>query len=171
MSSELPIEVTLDEAAPDREPMLARLMQLYAYDFSELTGCDVREDGCFPGGTPLHSCWSEPWRSAFVIRADARIAGFCILDERSRLTGDPSVSDVAEFFVLRRHRRRGVGLLAARLAFARSRCWEVRQTAANASATAFWRQAIAAYTGGKFTETFVDDARWRGPVQCFGCVT
>ena len=163
------MDVTLSEAAPEAEPMLARLMQLYAYDFSELMGFDIGEDGTFAGGTTLASFWSESWRHPFVIRADTRIAGFCILDERSRLSGDRSICDVAEFFVLRKFRRRGVGAQAARLAFARyPRRWEVRQTAENVAATAFWRRAIADHTGGAFTETFVDDARWRGPVQSFG---
>ena len=161
------MDVRLIEAAPADEPMLERLMQLYAYDFSEFMGWDVGEDGRFPGAL-LATCWTETWRHAFVIRVGGKLAGFTILDERSRLTGDPAIADVAEFFVLRRFRRAGVGTAAAMRAFALyDRTWEVRQTAANTAATAFWRRTIGTYTGGQFTETVVDDARWRGPVQTF----
>jgi predicted acetyltransferase len=144
-------------------------MQLYAHDFSEFTGLDVGEDGRFSGGTPIVSCWVEPFRHAYFVRAEGRIAGFAIVDERSRLTGDPEVADMAEFFVLRKYRRKGVGARAAALAFARfARRWAVRQAASNVAATAFWRRTIAAYTGGAFREVLVDDGRWRGPVQSFG---
>ena len=166
------MNVALVEAPPAAQPLLERLMQLYVYDFSEFMRLDVDELGHFAGGTPLATCWREPWRHAYVIRAGSagedRIAGFAILDERSRLTGDPGVADVAEFFVLRRYRRQGVGLAAAAAAFALfPRPWEVRQTASNTAATAFWRRAIAGYTSGAYVETFVDDSRWRGPVQSF----
>lgn len=164
------MDVELVPAPHTAQPLLERLMQLYAYDFSEFMPSDVDESGCFGGGTPLATCWLEPWRHAYVIRTASagRIAGFTILDERSRLTGDLDVVDVAEFFVLRRYRRKGVGLGAATAAFALfPRRWEVRQTPANTAATAFWRRAILAYTSGAYRETFVDDARWRGPVQRF----
>jgi predicted acetyltransferase len=162
------MDVALIDAVPTDLPLLERLMQLYAYDFSEIMNLEIGLDGRFAGGPPLASCWSEPWRHAFVIRVDGKIGGFCILDERSRLTGDFAVADVAEFFVLRRYRRMGVGRLAARAAFAKyPRRWEVRETAANVAATGFWRRVIGELTGGAFTETMIDDARWRGPVQSF----
>jgi predicted acetyltransferase len=166
------MNVALVEASPSAEPLLDRLMQLYAYDFSEFMPSDVDELGRFAGGAALATCWQEPWRHAYLIRVTPEdgnhIAGFAILDERSRLTGDPDVADVAEFFVLRRYRRQGVGLAAAAAAFALfPRRWEVRQTAANLVATAFWRRAIDAYTHGAYEETFVADARWHGPVQTF----
>ncbi len=165
----MPFDVALTPATEVDAPMLARLLQLYAYDFSEIMQLDVGEDGCFTGGTPLASCWSEPWRHAYVIRAGEHVAGFCILDERSRLTGATTTCDVAEFFVMRRYRRNGVGVRAAHLAFELfRRPWEVRQTRTNAAATSFWRHAIGLYTNGAFTETVVDDERWRGPVQSFG---
>jgi len=161
------MDVALIEASPAAEPLLDRLNQLYAYDFSEFMGLDVGEDGRFSGGTPIASCWSHAWRHAFLIRAEGRIAGFTILDDQSRITGDPHVADVAEFFVMRRFRRQGVGRLAAFQAFSCSPRWEVRQTAANVTATAFWRRTIDAFTGGAFTEVVIDDERWRGPVQRF----
>lgn len=171
------MDVALIEAPPDAEPILERLMQLYAYDFSELARLDVGEDGRFRGGPPLASCWSEPWRHAYLVRValaegesprEGRIAGFTILDERSRLTGDRDVADVAEFLVLRRYRRLGVGMRAAAAAFSLfPRRWEVRQTTQNKAATAFWRRAIASYVGEAFTETVVDDERWRGTVHRF----
>jgi predicted acetyltransferase len=166
------MNVELVETSSSAEPIFDRLMQLYIYDFSELMPLEVDELGRFAGGTPLATCWRQSWRHAYLIRTApagaGRIAGFTIIDERSHLTGDPEVADVAEFFVLRRYRRQGVGLAAAIAAFALfPRRWEVRQTASNQAATHFWRRAITACTSGAYSEAFVDDARWRGPVQSF----
>jgi predicted acetyltransferase len=67
---------------------------------------------------------------------------------------------MAEFFVMRKYRRGGVGVIAARAVFARFPGeWQVRELAANAGAVAFWRKAIPV----PFTEDMNDE----GPVQHF----
>ena len=79
-----------------------------------------------------------------------------------------TVWDLAEFFVMRKYRRRGVGSLAARQLFETHRGkWEIRQRLANTPATAFWRRVVGEFSGGKFEETFLDDDRWHGPMQSF----
>ena len=87
---------------------------------------------------------------------------------QTTLFDDPGVHDMAEFFVVRRHRRRGVGEAAARALFDRfPGRWEVRQTRTNQAATRFWVAVIDRYTRGDFTRLDWDDPRWRGPVQRF----
>jgi len=162
------MNVTLEPISTADEPVLHRLMQFYVYDFSELTGHDVADDGTFFSGELEATLRPEHSRHAFLLRVAGRLAGFVILDERSRVTGDPSVMDVAEFFVMRKYRRKGVGAAAAVQAFdSFPRKWEVRQTANNTAATSFWRKVIARYTGGRFDEVVLDDERWRGPMQSF----
>jgi len=146
---------------------LRNLMELYAYDFSDILALDVDDNGRFQE-RPLDVYWQDPWRSAFFIRAGSRLAGFALVHHKSRLSGADDVWDMAEFFVLRRHRRAGVGLEAARQLFARHPgAWEVRERKENVAATAFWRKAIGAYTEGRYAEDTLDDARWCGPVQRF----
>jgi predicted acetyltransferase len=162
------MRVELVPVSSSEEPTLSRLMQLYAYDFSEFADMEIGEDALFRVGETVSRCWSDPRRHAFFCRVDGLLAGFVILDERSRLTGDPEVMDVAELFVLRKHRRKGVGYACAAIAFALfSRKWEVRQQARNHAASLFWRKTIQRYTGGLFAETQIDDERWKGPVQAF----
>jgi predicted acetyltransferase len=145
---------------------LRNLLQLYSYDFSELLGLEVRADGRF-AEVPLEPWWADPLRFPFFVRAGEALAGFALVHHQSRLTDSPEVWDVSEFFVLRKHRRTGVGTLAAALLFAKFRGpWEVRQRPENVAATAFWRKAIAAFTGGPFSEQ-LDHPRWKGPVQSF----
>jgi predicted acetyltransferase len=75
---------------------------------------------------------------------------------------------VAEFFVMRKYRRQGVGEQVATLIFDMfPGKWEIQETTKNLSAQAFWRKVIGRYTGGRFGEIFLNDDRWHGPVQSF----
>lgn len=161
------MEPELVRATASDAPIFDRLIQLYAYDFSEFMGWDVGADGRFDdrGVAPLRN---DPLRHPFLIRVGGQLAGLVIVDQQSRLWPAEPASDVAEFFILRRYRRLGVGARAATQVFDRFRGrWEVRQTANNTAATAFWRKVIGAYCGGSFSELVLADERWRGPVQVF----
>jgi predicted acetyltransferase len=162
-----PMDIRVVAAKSSDEETLRNLLQLYAYDFSEILPQDVGETGRFKD-SPLDPYWNDTWRFPFLIRADQYLAGFALVHQKSRLSGAVDVWDMAEFFVLRRYRRVGVGMGAAHGLFAmHAGKWEVRQRNANASATVFWRRAISVYTKGRFDEEMLDDERWRGPVQRF----
>jgi predicted acetyltransferase len=159
--------ISLDPASAAERPLLESLFQLYAYDWSELVSLEIGRDGRF--ATPsLDAYWQEAHHHPFLIRVEGRLAGFVLIGARSRLTGTPGVFDMAEFFVMRKYRRQGVGFAAASAAFARfPGRWEIRQRNENAAATVFWRRVIARYTGGSYEEVRCDDATWVGPVQIF----
>jgi predicted acetyltransferase len=127
--------VEIDTATLADKDAIRHLLELYAYDFSEFTDADVDEHGSFGYGY-LDQYWTEPTRHPFLIRANEHIAGFSFVR-----AGDPH--DMAEFFVLRKYRRSGVGVRAARSLFATFPGeWQVRQVAANTAAVAFWHRAI-----------------------------
>lgn len=159
--------ISLSPASKEQQATLNNLMQLYSYDWSELRPLDVGEDGRFDD-YPLDVYWQDPWRHPFLLRVEGTLAGFALISGRSRLTGSEGVFDMAEFFVMRRYRRRGVGLAAACAAFDRfPGPWEVRQRDDNVEATAFWRRVVARYTNGAYQEARWNDATWVGPVQLF----
>ena len=136
------------------------MLELYHYDFTEYTDADVDPDGRF-GYRYLDAYFTEPDRHPFLIRADGQLAGFALVRRATSAVGDYDVFDMAEFFVMRKYRRRGVGSEAARFAFDRfPGRWEVREMAANTPAQAFWRRVIGDYTGGNFTERRLDDSAW-----------
>jgi predicted acetyltransferase len=138
------------------------------YDFSEILGLDVDDDDARFRIPAVDAYFTEPRYQAFFVTVDSRMAGLALVRGASRLTGDDGVWDMAEFFVLRKYRRRGVGAHAACALFDRlAGRWEVRQRPENVAATAFWRRTVARYTGGRFEDAVWDDARWRGPVQRF----
>ncbi len=144
--------VEIDPVEYADKAVLRHLLELYIYDFSEYMGWDVDRHGRF-GCRYLDNYWTEPERFPFFVRVDGELAGFALVR-----AGDPH--DMAEFFVMRKYRRDGIGSHAARTVFARfPGAWQVRQMAENAGATAFWRTAIAV----PFDETVENG----GPVQRF----
>ena len=77
--------------------------------------------------------------------------------------------NMAEFFIVRKHRRSGVGLAAAQAIFSRyPGRWEAAVARRNTAALAFWRKAAAQHPEIEaLTETDVASAHWTGPVLCF----
>jgi predicted acetyltransferase len=145
--------VQVDLATVHDQTATRQLLELYAHDFSERNGADVGDDGTY-GYRFLDRYWSEPDRHPFLFRVDGRLAGFALVR-----SGPPH--DMAEFFVLRKYRRSGVGRDAARAVFARFPGeWQVREQFENTGAIAFWRDAIPV----PFDEGETDE----GPVQRFG---
>src|SRR4051794_28266456 len=138
--------VTLDAAALEDATLLANLLELYQHDLSAAFQVDVGADGRF-GYDKLPLYWSEPQRRfPYLIRSDNRIAGFAFATLGSPASDDPTMHDVAEFFVLRKHRRGGIGARAAHLLFDRHPGpWSVRVFERNRGALEFWNSAIAAY--------------------------
>lgn len=136
---------------------------------SEFVRFDVGDDGLFDASSlRLESYWTEPDRSPFLIYVDGKLAGFVLVNSYTCLQKNSGGKSIAEFFIMRRYRRTGVGTSAAFRVFDsfRSR-WEVRQLQTNTAAQRFWRRVISEYTRGRFRETILDNETWRGPIQSF----
>lgn len=145
---EIPLpRVELIPAGPEQEPTLNNLLQLYAHDFSEFHNVNIGDDGRFVYRClPLY--WTEHARYPFLIRVNGKLAGLALLNRGSEISRNENVWDMAEFFVLRGYRRRGVGTRVAHEAWTRfPGPWQVRVMQSNASARNFWAKAIAAFTG------------------------
>jgi len=97
------------------KPVVRRLLGFNAHDPSEFDGRDLGLHGEF-GYPYLDHYWTEDDRHPFPIEVDGR--------------GSPL--QIAEFVVLRRFRRRGVGLAAARAVLRRlSGSWQVHVVEGN----------------------------------------
>lgn len=145
----MPDDVEVVEADLSAKGVIRRLLELTAHDHSEYDGRDVNEHGEF-GYRYLDHYWTEPHRHPFLIRVNGQIAGFALVGS-PQAQEDRAGTDVlktfsmAEFFVLRKYRRNGVGREAAAELFRRfPGSWQVRQTPGNAPATAFWRAVVPA---------------------------
>ncbi|HKW48685.1 MAG TPA: GNAT family N-acetyltransferase [Gemmatimonadaceae bacterium] len=157
MTQEAGRVVKLDPAIASDSPLLSNLLQLYIHDLSDVfPQVELGHDGRY-GYERLPLYWSDAQRRfAFVIRCDGRPAGFVLATRGSPVVPDPDVLDVAEFFVIRRHRRAGVGRAAAYLLWnLLAGKWTVRVLESNSGALAFWRDVVAEYSKGTASESKV----------------
>jgi len=139
--------VVIDPIVAEQAATLQNLVELYAHDFSEYVPVELKPNGRFDLGVD-ERWWTADDHFAFFIRARGHLAGFALVRRGSRFDGGPDVMDMAEFFVVRGARRRGVGVGAAHALFeAFPGAWEIRVRPANVGATRFWAGAVEAWVG------------------------
>jgi predicted acetyltransferase len=164
--------MTLEPAGPEKRMVLENLFQLYVHDFSELwrdlPRGELPEDGLFEAYSEWDKYWREPAYVPLLIRADGHLAGFCLINDHSH-SGRPIDFSIAEFFVVRKHRRGGLGRAAALSVIGdRPGQWEIAVTRRNVGAQAFWRLVAAKVArGGEVEASDQDDERWNGLILRF----
>lgn len=160
------MDVEIQRASLDDKSILRNLLELCRHDYSEYDGADVDEHGRF-GYEYLDHYWTEPERHPFLVRVSGKLAGF-VLVRSVALEDQPVTHAIAEFFVLRKYRRQGIGRnVAWRIFDMFPGQWRVCQEAENLPAQSFWRQVIGGYTAGVYTEELLQTDAWRGPCQKF----
>jgi predicted acetyltransferase len=133
------MSVELTAVTDDHKDVLANLLQFYCYDFSEFDGEELTPHGTFVYRY-LDHYFTEDDREACLISADGNLAGFTM----TRRLAD-GTRNVAEFFVVRRHRRHGVGRTAAhRMLRRHPGRWRLSFYHANHAAARFWPAVVAA---------------------------
>ena len=153
--------IDLVAATPDQEPVLANLLELYIHEFTEWVDLDVGPDGRF-GYSQLPLYWIEQNRHPFLLEAGGKLAGFVLVQRAPCVFGSEAVWDVAEFFVLRRYRRGGIGTEAAHRVWKRfAGRWQIRVREKNHSALRFWANAIAGFCGQAVSPARIEkDGQW-----------
>jgi len=150
------------EVEDDQKSILRQLLELYEYDFSEYNDQDVNEHGYY-GYKYLDHYWTDANRYPFFIMVENKYAGFVLVNSHNYLLDDDQGRSIAEFFIMRKYRRKGVGSEAAKQIFDKYRgWWEVRQHGGNEPSKLFWRRVIDEYTAGQFTQMDVSTEKWVG---------
>ena len=158
------MKIKIAEASLRDKPIIKNMLQLYIHDFSEFDGYELNENGYY-NYDYLDEYWTEKDRYPFIIRFNDKIAGFVLLNRYSVMI--KNALTIAEFFILRKYRRQGIGKKAAFMIFDMFHSkWEVRQTKNNIAGQNFWENVIRDYTSGNFQEYENADG-WDGPMQIF----
>ncbi len=159
------MKIELREAHAHEFSVLERLMQLYLYDFAAIDDWSIGEDGFYGSAATIEGFWTDPRMTSYLVRADGALVGFVLSRDSAYFAGD-GTRDISEFFILRRHRRQGIGGEVARRMFDTfSGKWEVTQLTSNVEAQKFWRRVIGEYTAGRYEEQPRPDGR--GVMQRF----
>jgi predicted acetyltransferase len=141
-------DTTLEPVTPELRPVVERLWQLYRHDLSEFRDSHPDEEGRFSAGRLPAHLEGVGGRSALLVRFGGRPAGFVLL---AGLEAPPAT--IAEFFVVRSVRRRGVGHLAATEVMRRTPGpWVVAFQEENPRAARFWRRVATDVAGDAWTE-------------------
>lgn len=167
MTAKPALEVQIRKALLEERLPLFRMLELYQHDLSDIWDQDLDTHGEY--GYELDAYWRDPAWHPFVAVVNGRYAGFALVNPALKV-GQPDASAhwMAQFFVLKKYRRLGLGAqLAKRVFAALPGCWEVGQMTDNLAAQRFWRRVIADYSGGAFTEHVVAEGWWQGVVQAF----
>ena len=156
---------------------IERLSQFYIYDFSEMeppgsNEMEFSEQGGYRPLPEIDSYWRVEGFRPLLIRVKDRLAGFALINTRSRHSGRVE-HNMAEFFVARKYRRRGVAAEAVCQVLARyPGHWEVAVAERNVAARAFWPRAIgAALNVSELVQLEGDGKHWRGPIWSFRSAT
>jgi predicted acetyltransferase len=163
--------VDVSRAAIAERFALENMFQLYTHDFSEQWWDrpygELEDNGRF-GDYPLDPYWEDEWHVPLLLRLRTKLVGFALLDNHSH-SGGALDRNMAEFFVVRKHRRGGVGTAAAHAIFsAYPGRWEAAVARRNTGALPFWRNAVATHpTVSAIEEIDVATASWDGPVLRF----
>ena len=161
------MKITLKRGEAQDRLRFDRLMQLYIYDFTDIVDFDLNEEGLFET-TRLDSYFSDETKNPFLIFAGDVLAGFVLVSGEVFLPENTGGRCIREFFVVRKHRRSGVGKEAASQIFSMlSGKWEVRVMRENANAEKFWEIAIGEYTQGNYKKERRDSGEWLGTIFSF----
>lgn len=146
------MNVKLAKASRENITVMENLMQFYIYDFSEFVELDVKEDGLFEPYAGLREYWDkENERFPYFIKLGERYLGFVLV--RYIILSDRNYFSMAEFFIMRKYRRKGIGRSIAEQVFNMHKGqWQIYQKESNRPAQVFWRKIIADCTKGQFKE-------------------
>ncbi len=141
--------VLLKRVTVDEKEILRNLLEKYDYEFSQWDNSDVNKLGLY-GYSFLDHYWTEKNRFAYFITVDDKLAGFVMVNNFA-ITEEKTDYTIAEFFVMYKYRRRGVGKIAAFKAFDMFRgSWQLKRHPKNVPSVHFWNRMIDEYTGGNY---------------------
>ncbi len=141
------IEIT--EATKEAKPIIQNLARFYIYDLSEFQERKCPDNGLFEDEDYIRY-WTKPGHFPYLVTCQDELAGFVFVEEG----GSSADIDyhIAEFFIVRKFRGKGVARFVARDMFHRfPGSWEVMAIARNAPAIKFWKKTINEYTQGRYT--------------------
>lgn len=161
------MKVALVKVKEAEKSVLRQLLELYAYDFSAYDGAEVNVHG-FYGYTYFDYYWTEETRHPFFIKVNDGLAGFVLVNEYCYVATTPGTKSIAEFFVMRKYRRQGIGKSVAVQVFDRfPGPWEVIQHGENEPSKIFWEAVVREYTRENFQRRKAITECWEGQALLF----
>ncbi|EKE07544.1 MAG: hypothetical protein ACD_18C00059G0003 [uncultured bacterium] len=161
------MKIEIFEVQNDEKEVLKQLLELYQYDFSIFNDADVDDIGLY-SYKHLDSYFDDPKRKAFFIKYNNKYCGFVMINDYLRVLKNEGSKAVAEFFVLKKYRRLGIGKYVSEKMFGMfPGKWEIFQQKNNEGAVDFWQNVIKEYTKNNYEIKDVIDNGVDGQVFIF----
>jgi predicted acetyltransferase len=145
------MDIVIEPMLIEHKSVLIQLMELYLYDFSLYSNDDINDYGYY-GYAHIDDYWNEDGRYPYIIRINRKIAGFVLVRSCCEYNEMPNPHNIAEFFIMQKYRRLGIGRFVAMKVFDMHKGgWEVSIWSKNIPAQIFWKAVIHEYTGGKYS--------------------
>ncbi len=142
--------IILRQAKLEDREILANLLEKYSYEFSQYDDTDVNQLGLY-GYEYLDYYWTEDHRWAYFIEVDGKLAGFGMVIDLPEVEGTETDFQMAEFFIMHKYRRLGVGRQAAFQIFDKHKGrWQLRRHPKNTASVHFWDSVISEYAKGNY---------------------
>ncbi len=150
------------DAAPDAlrlQPVTVRerhrlqaLFQYYLYDMAEFTAARLSSTGEYKYPfEKLDPYWQNPEYHAYFAFLGNELVGFALVRPQP---DTPDIWDMEQFFILRHHRRRGLGQALFYACLERHPgLWQIRVMMGNIRAWQFWTSSVKALNPQGYTES------------------
>ena len=144
------MKIELKQVTIDEKEILKNLLEKYDYEFSQWDKRDVNKLGVY-GYEYLDYYWTEDKRWAYFILVGGKLAGFAMVIDLPEVGDRDTDFQMAEFFVLHKYRRLGIGKQAFfKVLDIHKGRWQLKRHPANEASVHFWDKAIDEYTNGRF---------------------
>lgn len=141
-------------AQKDADPVLRNLFEFYLHDMAEWFRFDQLPSGNYTHDTAPY--WM-PGRKVHLLYANDVPIGFGLTQPGAQWSPEQEATDMEEFFVVRRHRRSGIGReFAEHLWRMYPGPWVVRVFQDNRPALPFWRRTVDEFSGHACREEVQD---------------
>ena len=139
------LDIQITRASTEQEQVIAQLYELYTYEMTDLADFDINDNGYY-GYPDLPSYWKDPNKYPYLVLVNKKLAGFVLIQKGSPIDDDPNIWDIAEFFIMRKFRKQGIGGLVAQDLFGKFKGrWQIRVWNNNEVAYAFWNNIITRF--------------------------
>jgi predicted acetyltransferase len=143
------MEISIIQVPVNEKEILRNLMEKYLYEFTQYDNLGVNNLGLC-GYDYIDQYWTEENRFAYFIRVDGWLAGFMMVNDVKEINVDTNYS-MAEFFVIYKYRKSGVGTYAVNYALNKFKGkWQIRYHPKNITSKNFWNKIVNEYTNGKY---------------------
>jgi predicted acetyltransferase len=144
------MKVELKQVSVDEKEILKNLLEKYDYEFSQWDKRDVNKLGLY-GYQYLDYYWTDDKRWAYFILVDDKLAGFAMVIDLPEVDDRDTDFQMAEFFVLYKYRRSGVGKQALfKVLDIHKGRWQLKRHPSNTASVYFWDKVIHEYTNGEY---------------------